>query len=281
MKIRPLRNSDSDLEQADRLLIAAYRPPSWRREVEVYLRAQPDGWFVVADGDEIVAMAGALAYGSFCWVGLVATLPDRQRQGLATQLSAHLAEWAESHGCRTVALDASEKGRPVYERLGFQAVGETLALVAPSALPPPMDEGPTVDMITDVEEVLALDRSVFGGDRADLLRAIWELESPTVHAIRDGDAQAGYLFARERLLGPGCARDPVIAERLVRAALPDVTRPDGEEIRLLVPMESAYPEVLKSLGFRESRRLAHMRLGDLDLPGERRRLIAQVSFAAG
>ena len=279
--IRLLQNSESDLEQADRLLMAAYRPPSWRRELEVYLRTQPDGWFVVADGDEIVAMAGALAYGSFCWVGLVATGPDRQRQGLATRLSTHLVDWAKAHGCSTVALDANDNGRPVYERLGFQAVGPTLALIAPGSLPAPERDGPRAERADDVEQIMALDRSVFGGDRASLLRAIWEIESPEIHVIREGDGRTGYLFARDGLLGPGCARTPAIAEHLVRAALSGrANRPD-EEFRILVPMECESTSTLAKLGFREERRLTHMRLGDLGLPGERHHLLAQVSLAAG
>ncbi len=34
VEMRLLQNTESDLEQADRLLMAAYRPPSWRRELE-------------------------------------------------------------------------------------------------------------------------------------------------------------------------------------------------------------------------------------------------------
>ena len=280
MNIRLLTDSDFDLEQADHVLVTAYRPPSWRREVEIYLGTQPDGWFVVDDGGRIVAMAGALAYGAFCWVGLVATLPGHERHGLATRLSAHLTEWAKDHGCRTLALDASEKGRPVYERLGYQPVGHTLALIAPSSLPPPTEEE-SAGLIDDIDEVLALDRATFGGDRAALLRAISEREAPRIHVVREGREPAGYLFARERFLGPGCAKDAAIAERLVRAALSDPSYRTAEEIRLLAPMESEYTNVLASLGFRESRRLTHMRLGDLELPGERRELLAQASFAAG
>jgi GNAT superfamily N-acetyltransferase len=279
MNIRLLQDSESDLEQADGLLTTAYRPPSWRREVEVYLKVQPDGWFVVDDGGQIVAMAGALAYGSFCWLGLVATLPGWERRGFASQLSAHLAEWAKDRGCRTVALDASEKGRPVYERLGFQPVGETLVLVAPTSVPP-ADAG-VADRVDDIDELLALDRSAFGGDRAALLHAIWELESPRVYAISERDEPAGYLFAREGTLGPGCARSAGVAEQLLRAALTDTSsRPDAD-IGLLLPTESVYGDVLTSLGFQESRRLTHMRLGDQTLPGERELLIAQTSLAAG
>jgi GNAT superfamily N-acetyltransferase len=279
--IRLLQNSGSDLEQADRLLMAAYRPPSWRREVEVYLRTQPDGWFVVADGDEIVAMAGALAYGSFCWVGLVATRPDRQRQGLATRLSAHLVDWAGARGCSTVALDANDNGRPVYERLGFQAVGDTLALIAPDSLPERDRNGLRVDRVEDVDEILPLDRSVFGGDRSSLLRAVREIESPEIHVIREATGPAGFLFARERLLGPGCARTAEVGEDLVRAALDGQASPPGEEIRMLVPMECESTNTLIKLGFREQRRLTHMRLGEPGLPGKRNRLLAEVSFAAG
>jgi len=281
VNIRLLTDSDADLQQADRLLTAAYRPPSWRREVEIYLGVQPDGWFVVDDGGQIVAMAGGLLYGSFCWLGLVATLPGHERQGLATRLSAHVSEWARGRGCRTVALDASEKGRPVYERLGFQPVGETAALIAPASLPRAAAEGPTVERVDGVDEVLALDRATFGGDRATLLAAIGEFESPRIHVARAGAEPAGYLFARERLLGPGCAKDPSVAEHLVRAALADPPGGPGDEIRLLAPMECRYSDVLLSLGFRESRRLTHMRLGDLGLPGDRRDLLAQASFAAG
>jgi GNAT superfamily N-acetyltransferase len=281
MHMRLLRDSESDLEQADRLLMAAYRPPSWRREVEVYLRTQPDGWFAVDDGGEIVAMAGALAYGSFCWVGLVATHPDRQREGLATRLSTHLIGWARERGCATVALDGNDNGRPVYERIGFQPVGDTLLLLAPDSLPERDRKGVHVDRVEDVQELLPLDRSVFGGDRAALLRAIVAIESPVIHAIRDGDAPAGFLFARDGLLGPGCARTPAVAEDLVRAALGDDAAGSQGDVRLLVPMECAFTSVLFELGFREQRRLTHMRLGDPMLPGQRQHLFAQVSFAAG
>jgi GNAT superfamily N-acetyltransferase len=102
----------AELDRADRLLMTAYSGPSRRRELSRYLAVQPDGWFVIADGDHVTAIAGAIAYGSFCWLGLVATDPARSRQGLATTLSAHLAQWARERGCATVALDASMRAGP-------------------------------------------------------------------------------------------------------------------------------------------------------------------------
>jgi hypothetical protein len=40
-------------------------------------------------------------------------------------------------------------------------------------------------------------------------------------------------------------------------------------------------DVLRRVGLRIERRLAHMRLADSALPGERRELLAQTSYAAG
>jgi hypothetical protein len=180
-----------------------------------------------------------------------------------------------------VALDANFTGRPVYEHLGFQAVGDTLAMIAPGSLPAREREGPGAERVDDLDEIMPLDRCVFGGDRTALLRTIWEIESPAIHVIREADGPAGYLFARDRLLGPGCARTSAIAGCLVRAALGGRASHPDEEIRMLVPMECESTSSLAKLGFREERRLTHMRLGDLRLPGERNHLLAQVSFAAG
>jgi hypothetical protein len=51
--------------------------------------------------------------------------------------------------------------------------------------------------------------------------------------------------------------------------------------RVLVPAGSAYLDTLLDLGFVEQRRLAHMRIGERRLSGERCRLVAQLSYATG
>ncbi len=259
----------------------AYGFSSRRSELELYLAAQPGGWFVIVDGEEIVAVGGALAYGSFCWIGLVATDPARQRERFATKVSAHLIDWAHERGCTTIALDASQAGRPVYERLGFRVVGETVELSLPPAIADKPSSGPLRGS-EDVEQLLALDRRVFGGDRARLLRALCLQENARCYFATNGDEPAGYLFARKRLLGPGCARTDDVARDLVRAALADQDpTSDTGERRLLLPIESRHLDALGRLGLPVERRLAHMRLGDPLLPGKRDELLAQTSYAAG
>ena len=297
-----MQNAPAELERVDRLLITAYNAPTRRAELALYLRVQPDGWFVLADGDEIVSVAGAISYGSFCWVGLVATDPGYRGRGLAGRLSAHLVDWAWQRGCKTVALDASEAGRPVYERLGFQVAGFTaeLELLALAGGDGGLADGERAGdggrpgggggspgraarAVTGAGELVALDLDVFGADRSALLWALSEDGERRCYGLPGGGGLAGYVFAGPGGLGPGCARDEAAAAALAGAALRDAAAwaDPATRGRVLVPAESDYLPTLLGLGLAERRRLTHMRLGEQVLPGERHRLLAQTSYAAG
>ena len=47
-----------------------------------------------------------------------------RRRGLANLLLEHVLAWAAESGMETLVLHASDEGRPLYERLGFQATNE-------------------------------------------------------------------------------------------------------------------------------------------------------------
>jgi hypothetical protein len=99
-------------------------------------------------------------------MGLVGTHPAVRGRGHATRLSEHLVAWSYAKGCRTVALDASRLGRPIYERLGFRPVGSTVQLAA-TRMQAARNPEVTVSPLTSAgeEQVLGLDAGVFGGDR--------------------------------------------------------------------------------------------------------------------
>jgi GNAT superfamily N-acetyltransferase len=56
-------------------------------------------------------------------VWFVATLPQARRNGLARQVLKRLLLDARERGQRTASLQASQAGRPLYERVGFASVG--------------------------------------------------------------------------------------------------------------------------------------------------------------
>lgn len=58
-----------------------------------------------------------------CGISCVATLPEARGQGLASRLISVAIAAAAERGARTSSLQATRKGRPVYERLGFRGLG--------------------------------------------------------------------------------------------------------------------------------------------------------------
>ena len=56
-------------------------------------------------------------------VWAVATMPAARGRGLSRALLAHAMADARARGCETTSLEATQLGRPVYERLGYRPLG--------------------------------------------------------------------------------------------------------------------------------------------------------------
>ena len=80
LEIKPL--TDDLLDEADRVLMAAFRSPSRRDELALYRALQPDGWLVAALDGAPVGLGGVTCYGSFAYLGLMAVDPAMQRRGI-------------------------------------------------------------------------------------------------------------------------------------------------------------------------------------------------------
>src|SRR5664280_1789552 len=64
------------------------------------------------------------------WVGTIWVAPALRGRGLGRALTEAVIEQLEDSGCWTLVLVATEAGRPVYERLGFEILTHDHALVA-------------------------------------------------------------------------------------------------------------------------------------------------------
>ena len=69
------------------------------------------------------AAAGTWLVGADAAIGWVATVPSARRRGLGAAVTARAVDHAFDSGAELAVLEASPSGRPVYERLGFSAVG--------------------------------------------------------------------------------------------------------------------------------------------------------------
>jgi GNAT superfamily N-acetyltransferase len=80
-------------------------------------------WYVARVDGEPASCLMVLDHDSDAEVNLVATVPQARGRGLAGALMAHALADARERGCASTTLVATRLGRPVYERLGYRALG--------------------------------------------------------------------------------------------------------------------------------------------------------------
>ena len=83
-----------------------------------------------ADGDPVVSGMGWRT-GRTIGVYSIATIESARRRGYGAAMTARVVADGVAAGCDVAALQASEMGRPIYERLGFRTVVRYTAYVDP------------------------------------------------------------------------------------------------------------------------------------------------------
>lgn len=82
----------------------------------------PGGCFGIEAAGRVVATAALVRYGTrLGWIGMVLTHPEFRGRGLAGKLVEQVLARADEIGIRTLKLDATEQGRPLYEKHGFKS----------------------------------------------------------------------------------------------------------------------------------------------------------------
>jgi GNAT superfamily N-acetyltransferase len=93
-----------------------------------YLRTLPDAFRLLAAVDDagvVRATAGSGAFGTTASVIFVNTDREWRRRGVARAMTATALRSAREAGARDAGLDASDAGRELYLRLGFEAATPT------------------------------------------------------------------------------------------------------------------------------------------------------------
>src|SRR5579871_2533909 len=103
----------NDLPGAMRLQSAAgwnQTEQDWQRVLDL----APDGCFGIDVDGALAATTTAVCYGEeLAWIGMVLTLPEFRRRGLARQLLEHALAYLQDRRVRCIKLDATDMGRPL------------------------------------------------------------------------------------------------------------------------------------------------------------------------
>jgi GNAT superfamily N-acetyltransferase len=245
-------------------------PDDWLR----LLQLSPQGCRLIEDAGRTVATVSLLPYGTrLAWIGMLLTRHEYRRQGLARRLMEDAIASAEREGIRTLKLDATDEGRPLYESLGFvvegtverwaRDAGEFAAAREHSG----GEDAGTSHGVRISGGLFSLDERAFGADRKALLESLSASGSCTATA-------EGYLLTRPGIsahyLGPCVATSEAEARRLIAARLqyPVCAGKQHEASQThiwywdLLPANPGAVRCAESLGFTRRRILWRMRRGE-------------------
>ena len=220
---------------------------------------------------KIIGTATAMNYGNkVAWIGMVLVGKDFRGRGISKMLLFSLFEQLKS--IKSVKLDATPAGQPVYQKLGFENEYTMTRMVCPNVgqLPPATGEiVPQKIQKEDVPAILELDRAAFGADRSPLLEAfIANFPEKGFMIKRDGKI-SGFALGRRgnkyHQVGPVTADSADDARILVRFALHHL---QGRAVVIdILNDKSELAEELVSLGFEPQRPFQRMYRGENRYPG--------------
>jgi GNAT superfamily N-acetyltransferase len=229
----------SDVPQALALSQAAgwnQTPDDWSLAIEM----NPDGCFAMELDHTVVATTTSVRYRTdLAWIGMVLTHPDFRGRGYARELMQRALDHLQD--VRTVKLDATPMGAPLYRRLGFIDECTIERWLRPAQVSPPVQVDP-------YDPLAALDKEAFGADRSALLQRLAKFEAASVRGV-------AFAMGREGRFGPCVSRSKEAALALAQWYL---ARHPGQPVLWdLLPENN----LAQTLGFEFSRRLTRMARG--------------------
>ena len=216
--------------------------------------------FLARDGEgRVVGTSVATRYANTGWIGHVFVRPEFRGHGLGTRMTSVAMAVLQRAGCPTILLAATDLGRPIYERMGFQVESHYHEMRG-TALPRTTELAPYRPLLPSDRAALAeLDRQVSGDDRGPILTRFQDF---AWGVFRNGSLAGSAVTlpwggAWAALLpGTGKAETEAFA-RLLRTA-----GSIGPEVVLYPPDENKPAlDLLRDNGFEELRTIPRMVLG--------------------
>jgi GNAT superfamily N-acetyltransferase len=212
-------------------------------------------------------------------VGMMLVAARYGRRGLGRALMEHLLAAA---GDATVTLFATDMGRPLYEKLGFQSVRRNVSFVGRFQAPEDNSKKLVSRLATeeDLPAILDVDKAAFGADRGHVLRWLPTV-AEQVRVIESDDGISGYAAAwrphvTSTVLGPVVARSADAAKRLIT----DLAGRARTPVRLdLDPDRQELPGWAYVRGLEPVSRTVVMAHGDLPRRGTPECLFTPISVA--
>lgn len=209
--------------------------------------------------------------GRFSWIGMVLVDPSMRRSGIGAQLLKAAIESNQGKG--TIRLDATPKGKVLYETLGFQdeytLARFQLAFLNNRILPAP-DFACSRVTIEDFNLIADFDQEIFGANRKIILDRLFRMGRSYAWILLLEGQLIGYCMGRPgsnfEQIGPVVAKNESGAQSLLMHALGECQ--DKSVIVDSLSGQHQWNIFLKKIGFEIQRSFFRMYLGEHKFRGQ-------------
>ncbi|MHC4432372.1 MAG: GNAT family N-acetyltransferase [Planctomycetota bacterium] len=205
----------------------------WRRFIEL----EPQGCFVGELNGRSVGTTTTCVFRKTAWIAMVLVDMSARHKGVGTTLLKHSIEYLQSRRVKTIRLDATSFGQPIYEKLGFEVDYELARFegVAPASKECSAAVEATPAMSGDL---LEFDKRMTGLERGTLLSRLFEEFPENLRVVKRSGEIEGFVTMRPGAnavrIGP-CTATPDVGPALLSDALNSCT---GEPVLIDVPSDN-------------------------------------------
>jgi len=239
---------------------------------KLFLDSSLDGSMVAEYQQKVIGTVTTVNYsGRFSWIGMVLVDPDIRRMGIGTTLLKEAIARAQDKG--TIRLDATPKGKLLYDGLGFKdeyGLNRFEIKDYRTNVFPVKKQECTKISDPDLPPIIEFDESIFGASRAGILKSLFTMGGNYAWLYRTRNNIMGYCFGRPgcnfEQIGPIVAMNEEIAFSLLCHAIEQCK---GRPVIIDIPDDQkVFRKSVIDIGFTIQRPFIRMFLGEHPYPGK-------------
>jgi GNAT superfamily N-acetyltransferase len=243
------------------------------KDWKVFLE-MPENICMVAEYDNrIIGTTTAINYSNqTAWIGMVLVDKEYRGRGVSKTLLANVLKKLESF--KSVKLDATPEGKQVYNKFDFRDEYLIARMINPSMKSLPADDDH--DVLTQsigekyIREIIALDETVFGANRAQLIKTLIKENPGKAWMVKQNERVTGFALGRDGYkyhhIGPVVAFGTKEAKIIISKALRNLSN-QSVAVDVLYDKEDLLAW-LTSIGFKKQRHFIRMYKKENPFPGE-------------
>lgn len=236
-----------------------------------FLTENPDNvCLAMEEKGKIVGTATAAIYENrMAWIGMVLVEKSYRGRGYSKLLLNEILNRLKA--VKTIKLDATPAGQPVYEKLGFVKEYSISRMVCDSFNSEIVRSKRIAKIATsDLQAVFQFDKKVFGADRRNLIYALASHFPELTGILINERIIKGLAIGRKGnkyiQIGPVSAYSELVAKELITNILSDLTK--QAVILDVADSKTGLTDWLLQLGFRQQRQFWRMYLNNNFFQGE-------------